>query len=75
MWIEATLSDGSHLLVDPTWSSSGDQPGALEKTYGEEKTRVEDPGASVNDYRNHLTSIPARDGKRINSNDDRVLLA
>ena len=58
MWLEATLSDGTHLLIDPTWSSNGEAPGELRKSYEDDKSRVEDPGSTVDDYRRHITVLP-----------------
>lgn len=66
MWIESTLSDGSHMLVDPTWSSnSGERPGALEPMYRNDLRRQEDPGDTLGDFLQHIAAVPAREPVRI----------
>ncbi|OGQ18350.1 MAG: hypothetical protein A2138_20630 [Deltaproteobacteria bacterium RBG_16_71_12] len=70
MWIEATLSDGNHMLVDPTWSSTGDErPGSLETPYRGDLRRIESSGDTLGDYRRHLASLRARDGTRIDADE------
>lgn len=75
MWLEATLSNGTHLLVDPTWSQNGDVPTRLDESYQNDARRIEDPGATVDDYRRHLTHEPATEGRPIFVDDVRQLLA
>lgn len=57
MWLEAQLSDGSQMLVDPTWSSPGSRPGELRTPYDGDLRRLEDPNDTERDYRLHLTSL------------------
>lgn len=46
-----------------TWTSDGgERPGPLEPRYRDDRRRVEDPSDTVQDYRPHIASVPARDG-------------
>ena len=60
MWLEATLSDGSNMLVDPTWSDSTDRPGALRGPYDSDKSRQEEPSGTERDYDDSLASAGPR---------------
>lgn len=57
MWLETTLSDGSNMLVDPTWTSPGSRPGDLRDAYDGDLRRQEVPSDTERDYRNSIASI------------------
>jgi hypothetical protein len=59
LWLEASLSDGSHLMVDPTWTP-GDPISDLQRTYENRNSRREVPLDTIRDYSGSVVQNPNR---------------